>query len=839
MRRDFYTWIAGWIYRHDLAILAVAVAVSLASVVAVQRLPVNTDIAGLLPKDQPSVVELRRVVQKLGGVGQLLVLVTPPDSASGEHFVSVLGPVLAKNPIINNVDYRRDKSFFERYRFLFVDIGDLRVIRDRLSAKVTDIKENQLPFVLRSIRTPEGKPRVEVILKQRRMALPEGALEKQVAELRASFDDIEKKYKGTPRDEFFASKDHRTYMIALYPKGQSTDVGFARDMLARVDAVVKRVNEEQFGGAMKIEYGGTFKTAIDDYATVMHDVERATIITVVALVLLLTLTFRQPLIVFLLGIPQVMAVLWTFALAYLLVGSLNVFTVFLFNILFGVGIEFGIQMYSRYAEERRGGTPVEQSLARVLEHTWSACLTAATVAGFAFFSLTITKFKGFSEFGLISGIGIFLALFAMIVGFCPLAVRLEKLGWLRVARGARSLPSRPAATPRIARALPYTRPVLIASAAITALCLLGATRISFDYDLSKLKASNPHALALERRIASVFSLSLTPAAVIAPDRERLTEVVAALRARAKSPGGSTIDTVRSLESVIPPDQAARLRMLGQIRALLGDDLFKLASPEQRREIESLRTGMNLQPVRPEDIPPDLRWKFQGFRTPEGYLAYVYPRVSMDRGESVIAFSKDVSTIPTSSGTLRATSPQLIIGDMIQLMIRDGKLAILLTFLAIFVVLLIDFRSLRHTVILILPVTVGMIVLLGIMAVFRVRFDFYNMIALPTILGLGIDNAIYLYHRYLEEGPGRLRVVIRETGRAVVITASAMIIGFSGLLFAVHPGLKSIGTLAVMGILTVLFSLLTFFPAFLQLLESRRRVALPLAERGPEDIRQHG
>ena len=839
MRSQFYTWIAGWIVRHDLAILAAALLVSLASVVAVQRLPVNTDIASLLPKNQPSVVALRRVVQKLGGVGQLLVLVTPPDRASGERFVSVLGPVLAKNPILNNVDYRRGKGFFERHRFLFVDLEDLRAIRDRLSSQITDIKENQLPFVLRSIRTPEGKPRIEVILKQRKVALPEGALEKQVGRLRASFDDIEKKYKGTPSEEFFASKDHRTYMIALYPKGQSTDVGFARDMLARVDAVVKRVNEEQFGGAMKIEYGGTFKTAINDYATVMRDVERATIVTVLALVLLLTFTFRQPLIVLLLGIPQVMAVLWTFALAYLLVGSLNVFTVFLFNILFGVGIEFGIQMYARYAEERRAGTPVEQSLARVLEHTWSACLTAATVAGFAFFSLTITKFKGFSEFGLISGIGIFLALFAMVVVFCPLVARLERLGWLRVARGARRIPARPAAMPTLPRVLPANRRILIVSAAITAVCALGATRISFDYDLSKLKASNPHTLALERRIASVFNLSLTPAAVIAPDRERLTEVVAALRGRAKTPGGRTIDTVRSMESVIPPDQAERLRMLAQIRALLGDDLFKLASLEQRREIESLRTSMNLRPVSPENIPPDLRWKFQGFRTPEGFLAYVYPRVSMDRGESVIAFSKDVSTIPTSSGTLRATSPQLIIGDMIQLMIRDGKLAILLTFLAIFVVLLVDFRSLRHTVILILPVTVGMIVLLGIMAAFRIRFDFYNMIALPTILGLGIDNAIYLYHRYLEEGPGRLPVVLRETGRAVIITASAMIIGFSGLLFAVHPGLKSIGTLAVLGILTVLVSLLTFFPAFLQVLESRRPVPVPLADREREDLRQHG
>jgi predicted RND superfamily exporter protein len=841
MRKKIYGKIAHWIYHHDLAILAGALALSLLSLIAVQKLPLKSDLASLLPDNRPSVVALRDVVRKLGGVGQLLILITPPDRASGERFVDALGPELAKSPVINNVDYRRDREFFEKHRFLFVEQEDLRTIRKRLAEKLADIKQNHLPFVLNSITTPSGKPRVEVIIRQQRMALPAGSLEKQVAELRSSFQDIEEKYKGTPRDEYYASKDHRIYMIALYPKGQSTDVGFARSMLARVDTVVKRVNEERFGGMMKVEYGGTFKTAIDDYKTVIRDVERATIITVVALVLLLTFMFRQPLIVLLLGLPQVMAVLWTFAMAYLLIGSLNVFTVFLFNILFGVGIEFGIQMYARYAEERRAGTPVEESLTRVLQHTWSACLTAAMVAGFAFFSLTVTRFKGFSEFGLISGIGIFLALAAMVVGFCPLVVRLEKLRWLRLRVPGAVAPRLSEPKPRL-RPFPHVRRVLLVSLGVTAICGFAGMGIEFDYDLSKLKASNPHALELERRIASVFNLSLTPAAVIAPDEERLLEVVATLKARAKAAGKGTIDTVRSIESVIPADQPARLRELTAIRRLLSDDLFKLASDAQRREIEDLKRSMDVTPVSPGDIPADLRWKFRGGADgPSGYLAYVYPRVSMDHGRSVIAFSNDVSTIPTSSGTLRAASPQLIIGDMIQLMIHDGKLAIFLTFLAIFVVLLIDFRSLRHTVILILPVTLGVIVLLGVMAAFRIKFDFYNMIALPTILGLGIDNAIYLYHRYLEEGPGRIRVVLRETGRAVFITATAMVIGFSGLLFAVHPGLKSIGVLAVLGIVTVLASLLTFFPAFLQLLESRSPVPVDVAVTEPKakNVRQHG
>jgi predicted RND superfamily exporter protein len=136
----------------------------------------------------------------------------------------------------------------------------------------------------------------------------------------------------------------------------------------------------------------------------------------------------------------------------------------------------------------------------------------------------------------------------------------------------------------------------------------------------------------------------------------------------------------------------------------------------------------------------------------------------------------------------------------------------------------------------LPVTIGVAFLLGTMAAFGIKFDLYNMIALPTVLGLGINNAIYLYHRYREEGPGRLSTVMRQTGVAVFITAMAMIIGFSGLLFADHPGLKSIGILAVLGISTVLLSLLTFFPAFLLFQETRRPVPIPVSKPEGEKVR---
>ena len=78
--------------------------------------------------------------------------------------------------------------------------------------------------------------------------------------------------------------------------------------------------------------------------------------------------------------------------------------------------------------------------------------------------------------------------------------------------------------------------------------------------------------------------------------------------------------------------------------------------------------------------------------------------------------------------------------------------------------------------------------------------------------LGAD----LYHRYLEEGPGRLMVVFRGTGAAIFFTSLTTIIGFSGMMFVDHPGLASLGNISVIGIFLCLVASVVFVPAVLRL-----------------------
>jgi predicted RND superfamily exporter protein len=109
-----------------------------------------------------------------------------------------------------------------------------------------------------------------------------------------------------------------------------------------------------------------------------------------------------------------------------------------------------------------------------------------------------------------------------------------------------------------------------------------------------------------------------------------------------------------------------------------------------------------------------------------------------------------------------------------------------------------------------------------MYLFDIRLNLYNMVAFPTMIGMGIDNGVHIYHRYREEGRHSLRLVLRTTGIALLATSLTTMVGFSGLIPANHPALVSIGTLSLIGLGCCFITAVTLLPAILQLGEKKSR-----------------
>jgi len=99
---------------------------------------------------------------------------------------------------------------------------------------------------------------------------------------------------------------------------------------------------------------------------------------------------------------------------------------------------------------------------------------------------------------------------------------------------------------------------------------------------------------------------------------------------------------------------------------------------------------------------------------------------------------------------------------------------------------------------------------------------FNMVVIPSVIGIGIDNAVHIFHRYKHEGRGSIRLVIRTTGRAAFLASFTTAVGFGSSMISHNLGLRSMGFLAVIGIIATFLSATVFFPGMITLLEGRKK-----------------
>ncbi len=164
--------------------------------------------------------------------------------------------------------------------------------------------------------------------------------------------------------------------------------------------------------------------------------------------------------------------------------------------------------------------------------------------------------------------------------------------------------------------------------------------------------------------------------------------------------------------------------------------------------------------------------------------------------------------------------------MFRLLMKDTPWMVLGVFAVVALVMYLNFRSIKWSAFALIPLVVGVLWMILLMEVFGMKLNMYNLIVLPAVLGIGNDAGVHLVHRYLEEGKGSIRRMLNSTGEHVFMSSLTTMIGFGGLLLSFHPGLRSIGELAVAGIGMTLVAALVFLPALLQWMEDREKPEAP-------------
>jgi predicted RND superfamily exporter protein len=108
---------------------------------------------------------------------------------------------------------------------------------------------------------------------------------------------------------------------------------------------------------------------------------------------------------------------------------------------------------------------------------------------------------------------------------------------------------------------------------------------------------------------------------------------------------------------------------------------------------------------------------------------------------------------------------------------------------------------------------------GLMGLLNIPLNPANLIALPLIVGIGVDYGVHIVHNFLEQ-EGRYRIS-PATAVAVLVDAVTTIIGFGSLMVASHQGLQSLGRVLTLGITCCTITSLVVLPAALTWLTRNR------------------
>lgn len=811
------------IQRGYLIILLLAFALAYVGFDRARNMRLDTDITSLMPDGIASVENLEKVVEKTGGYSSIMVVVNSPDPDNNIQFLEDLRESVLQWDWVSSAEYAEDIEIFQQHQLLYVDVEDLREVRSRFGDRIEYEKKN-LDFKI-------DDTNVRIRIRGAGRGIPPSI----------DFTDIQEKYGADTSDpddpnaarKIFTDETGELAILNILPSGSTTGMGHSRRLLDEVEDKVASFDLPSYHSEMTVKIGGRIRNRVEEFDAVINDLKSSAFWSIGAIFIAMLLFYRRVFALVYIGVPLVVAFLCTFGIVQVVLGSLNLITIFLVIILFGLGIDFGIHNLFRYEEIRRSGGSPSQALLVVCDKTGRASVMAAITTVIAFYALMVSNFKAFYEFGFIAGTGVLLSLISMYLVFPSLMLLAEKVKLYKPKKPKGNLNQNVAeglVTNKVANK-PMAKPFVwvIGTIIVCLISSVGISQVRFEDDFSKLRANLPQLQPVKDDVNKVFPLRTDRAVVFIESLEDVAAVLEAVESiRQQSVDVSSIEAVKSIYDLVPDkaEQEARLAEIVLIEEQIEESVRLLEdfNEEDQKKIESLQeflTYTAIGELTPEELPEALKLVYTGVSDSGGYLVYIYNTKSVAKLADAQEFVDDIREIRANGKTFYPATEAMIFVDMLNLMKSEAVTSIGAVLATLFIMLVLVYRQLSKAVLALSPIIVGMIVMFGAMGFMDIKLNIFNMVVLPTVLGIGVDNAIHIYHRYDEEGRNGISKAIRTTGIAAMLSTMTTMFGFAGMLSAGNKGLVSLGLVACIGLFCCLVASLTFFPALIQLMDSRK------------------
>ncbi len=260
------------------------------------------------------------------------------------------------------------------------------------------------------------------------------------------------------------------------------------------------------------------------------------------------------------------------------------------------------------------------------------------------------------------------------------------------------------------------------------------------------------------------------------------------------------------------------KFLNRFDELTAEEQVKLVAAYEDRmtadllsQLYEIRDASAVEPVTIDDFPETVRSRMVSDKGK--WLLQIYPAYEIWDHEPLESFVQEVREVdPNVTGT------PLQNYEAAQQIATSYERVAIYALITVFIVLLIDFHSIKDGLLALLPPLAGGALMMGVLGLLGVDLNPANLIVLPLVIGIGVDDGVHVVHDFRQQTANYR--MSASTTNAIVLTSLTSMIGFGSMMVASHRGLYSVGLVLVVRVGSCLFVSLVLLPALLTVARNR-------------------
>jgi uncharacterized protein len=753
----------------------------------VWRLRFDVEVMNLLPDDFPVVRGLKLYQTEFANARELIITVSAKDAETTENAARTVALALrgATNLVTEAV-----------WQPLWLE-------RPSESAElIAYLWLNQPPEVFSEVTSRLALTNVPQILREAQEALTTSFSPQDLA--RRGYDPLNltqlpESVSGggfNGEGEFFASADGTFRIVFAEARGDLTDYRKCTKWLNEVKSVVSRALDTSGIKGATVLYTGRPAFVSEISSGMQQDLAGPSGATLFVIGLLFYITHRRIKPLLWLIVLLLLILGGTVALGGLVFGTLNVISLGFASILLGLAEDFGIVLYQELRSHPNASLHDIRRMAGP-GIFWSSVTTCG-----AFLMLNFGGLPGLGQLGTLVAIGIAFAAIVMLWAFLPPLMRKRPEG------SAHEEPTLHSPTQTVRWPWATTIALLVCCAAV-----LVVRRPSFDNSPDALRPKNSTAYTAAAQIKERMQRTQEPLWVLITGRDE-TDILSRLRtaevALNRAVSNGLLTGFRLPTSFWPDAANQRTNVAAAAKAL-----------KQRAEIReaifasgftSNAVGLTEQVFKTWDAAHAQQSIFWPTNESSRWILEKLIARNHDRVLALGLLYRDTNA-PLASLTPRLLTlagelaPQgiyvsgwEILGYSVFARVKEQFWYVLIPMvLLVAFSLWLAYRSIGQMLLSFATLVVSGVCLWAIMAALGWSWNLLNLMALPLLLGIGVDFSIHI-QLALKRHHGDLKLVRGSIGRALLLAGSTTVAGFASLAFSNNAGMASLGKVCGAGIL---------------------------------------